>query len=122
MGVVQAAGKGKGDFKERVGVGDDVAEGVVCDLFYHITDGIGNNSQGANLVVGQVVSCSGGGHGHGHAAIGVLEPHEEVVGTVVHGQKMGQALPKVFFGEDSIDLLPSRGWRFPTISDCLERS
>ena len=93
-------------------------------MFYHITGGIGNNSQGAHLVVSQVIGGPGGGHGHGHAAVGVLEPHkeEEVVGAVVHGQKLGQALPDIFFGDGSGNILWGRRWALLGTSNCPGRS
>ena len=42
------------------------------------------------------------GHGNGHAGIGVFKPHNEGVGTVIHGQKAGLPLPEVFFCDSTI--------------------
>jgi len=41
VGILEAAGEAEGDGEGGVGVGEDVAEGIVGDLFLHLTPPIG---------------------------------------------------------------------------------
>ncbi len=103
--VVQASGKAKGDGKSAVGVGKDISESVVIDYFDYVAGTIRHHSERADLVISQVVGYPTLSHGNRHAIIGVFEPLNKVVGTIINSQKGCQTLPQILFCDGSVDSL-----------------
>ena len=102
---MQPTGKAKGRGESGIAVCEDTSKGIIADLFDKIARGVGDDAQGADLVVAEVVGVSLFGHGHGHTPVGVLEAHEQSVAAIINRQQTGQALPEVFFNNNAIDLL-----------------
>ncbi len=99
VAILQAACETKGDGKCGVGVGEDVAEGVVSDFLDDRSSGVGDGADGADLVGDEVVGLAVLEH------FGAFEADEEVVGAIVDGEEAGDTGPEVFFGDDAVDLL-----------------
>ena len=102
---MQSTGEAEGIIKERSGVSNDISEGIVLDSFYHIAGSIGNDAEGTDGIIGEVVSLTASvGHGIRHPSIGIFEPVPQVVTAVEDRQKRCPAGPEVFFGDDTVDL------------------
>jgi hypothetical protein len=64
---VQPAREAEGNGKGRVGVADDVPEGVVVDSLHHGTGRVRHHVQRAHLIAGQIIPIPAPGHGDGHS-------------------------------------------------------
>ena len=57
------------------------------------------------MVVEQIVIDAPLGHGRGHVPVGVLEPHDDVLGRIQYGKQTRIALPQIFLDDGAVDLL-----------------
>ncbi len=94
---MESSGETEGYRKGGVAVTDYIAETVVINSFSRVAGAIGDQAQGADLVVGEVVGCAACGHGIGDAVVGVFEALDEVAGAVVDGEQGGLVEPEVSF-------------------------
>lgn len=86
VAVMEAARKAKGNIHSWISIRNYTAEGIVVNSFYDVSGGIYNGTQGADLVVGEIIGAPIIDHGNRHSAIGVGKTHNQVVVRIVNGQ------------------------------------
>ena len=50
VGVVLAAGEGKGNGERGVGIVDDISERIVIEFLHHVAKSVGNDPERSHLV------------------------------------------------------------------------
>jgi hypothetical protein len=94
---MESSGETEGYRKGGVAATDYIAETVVINSFDAIAGVIGDQAQGTDLVVGEVVGGASLGHGIGDTVIGVFEALAQVPGSVVDRKEGGLVEPEVSF-------------------------
>ena len=102
---MESSGETEGYRKGGVAVTDYIAETVVINSFDTIADVIGDQAQGADLVVGEIVGGSSLGNDIWDAVVGVFKALAQVAGTVVDGKEGGLVEPEVSFFNGAVHLL-----------------